>query len=365
MKRVFLEMYLQHNLGDDLFLYIIAKRYPNCKFTIDYYDHDYKKFIGKFKNIETRVTLKNRILRKLKIRDYINNIEHIVSRNDVLVFLSGSYFMEPSHGKVVLDMRNKLIDAFKSEGKPVYILGTNFGPYKSQNFYNNYKELFKKCDDVCFRDEYSYNLFKKLKNVRKANDIVLGLDVDNYKKNKKQKQKIVGFSIIDMENKIGMSQYGEDYINSTKKSIEMFIKKGYKCILMSFCEKENDLKIINKIISLVDNAVKDKIYIYEYKYDLEEAINLISIFDVFIAARFHANILGLLLDIPTIPIIYSKKTMNVLTDLGLKDIAIEMKDLKNIYNDIYIMKRIENGNRIDKKFKKMNNQFEKLDEILG
>ena len=365
MKRVFLEMYLEHNLGDDLFLYIIAKRYPNCKFTIDYYDPDYKKFIGKFKNIETRVTLKNRILRKLKIRDYINNIDHIVSRNDALVFLSGSYFMEQSHGKSVLDMRNKLIDAFKLKGKPVYILGTNFGPYKSQNFYDNYKELFKKCDDICFRDEYSYNLFKQLENVRKSTDIVLGLDVDSYKKIKKKKQKIVGFSIIDMENKIGMSQYGEDYINSTIRSIKMFVEKGYKCILMSFCEKENDLKVINKIINSLANPVKNKVHIYEYRYNLEEAINLISTFEIFIAARFHANILGLLLDITTIPIIYSKKTMNVLIDLGLKDIAIEMKDLKKIYDATYIMERIGSGNRIDEKFRKKNNQFDKLDEIIG
>ena len=69
MKRVFLDMYLAHNLGDDLFLHIIANRYPNCKFTVNYYDNDYDNFFKNYSNIETRVTLKNRIIRKLGIKD--------------------------------------------------------------------------------------------------------------------------------------------------------------------------------------------------------------------------------------------------------------------------------------------------------
>lgn len=360
MKKVFLDMYLAHNLGDDLFLDIIAKRYPNCRFTINYYDKDYNYFIKNYKNIRTRITLKNRLLRKMKIKDYIHDINNIAEYNDVLVFLSGSYFMEHSYSNKEHDRRSLLINEFKSKGKPIYILGTNFGPYDSIDFFNKCKEIFKKCDDVCFRDNYSYNLFKEINVVRKANDVVLGLDVNKYKKNKKEK--IVGFSIIDVSQKVDIQQYNDLYIKSIVKSINMFIKKGYKCVLMSFCELEGDLKAINKIIENIGN--KNNIEIYKYKDNIEEAINLISTFEIFVASRFHANILGILLNTCIIPLIYSNKTINVLNDLKLGDIAIKMEDIDLIYNEEYINKRLIQKNELDAEISKFNLQFQKLDKVL-
>lgn len=362
MKRVFLDMYLQHNLGDDLFLHIIANRYPNCKFTINYCYNGYDRFLKNYKNIETRITLKNRIIRKLKVKDYINSVEDIAERNDALIFLSGSYFMEPCCGDNEYKRRKELIDAFRMKNKPVYILGSNFGPYSSEKFYQTWKKEFLRFEDICFREEYSYNIFKNLDNVRMANDIVLGLDVDKYRKNKKEK--IVGFSIIDVNKKIDISEFYNSYIESTVKSIKTFIEKGYKCVLMSFCEIEGDLDVINKIINSLSQKEMEKVEIYEYKFNLEEAINLISSFEIFIAARFHASILGLLLNICTIPIIYSDKTLNVLKDLKLEEIAVKMKDLNCIYNEDYIERRLNQGNMLEKDFYKNNNQFEKLDKLL-
>lgn len=366
MKRVFLYMYFAHNLGDDLFLHIIANRYPNCKFTINYYNdyNEYDSFLKNYKNIETRVTLKNRILRKLKIKDYMNNIEDIAFRNDALIFLAGSYFMEKEYGEYeyIYNSRKPVIDAFKKKGKKIYIIGSNFGPYLSQSFYDDWKLLFSKCDDICFRDQHSYNLFKDMDNVRVANDVVLGLDVSKYSKT--TKEKIAGFSIIDVRKKIGISQYHDSYIDSTIKSIKMFIKKGYKCVLMSFCESEGDLEVINNITKLLSNKEKEEVEIYEYKDNLEEAINLINSFKIFVAARFHANILGLLFNVCTIPIIYNEKTLNVLENLKLKDIAVKMDDLNLIYDEEYIEKRLNEGNKLHTDFYKYNKQFDELDKLL-
>lgn len=363
MTRIFLDMYLAHNLGDDLFLHIIANRYPNCKFTINYYKDDYKNFLKNYKNIETRVTLKNRIIRKLGIKDYINDIEDIAERNDALIFLSGSYFMERCCNEYEYSRRKEIIDTFKLKGKPVYILGSNFGPYSSEEFYNKWKSEFLKCDDICFREEYSYNLFKELNNVRKSNDIVLGLDINKYKNIKKEK--IVGFSIIDVKRKEDICQFYDSYIDSTIKSIKLFINKGYKCVLMSFCEEEGDLEVINNIISHLSKEEIMRVNIYNYYDNLDEAIDLINLFEIFIASRFHANILGLLLNICTIPLIYSNKTMNVLNDLRLKDIAVQMKELHKIYNPDYINKRLNEGNKLNRDILKNNKQFEKLDELFN
>lgn len=362
MKRVLLDMYLEHNLGDDLFLHIISSRYHDCKFTINCYENGYNNFIGNYKNIEKKLTLQNRILKKLNIKDYINNIEDIAERNDALVFLAGSYFMEPrDKNNNEYNRRKELIDAFKSKGKKVYILGSNFGPYSSDEFYNNWKNMFTKCDDVCFRDTYSYNMFKELKNVRKSEDVVLGYDFNKFKNNKKEK--IVGFSIIDLRKKRDISNYYDIYVESIVKSINLFINKGYKCILMSFCESEGDLGSINDISMLLEDNIKSKVEVYEYKDNLEEAITLISRFEIFVATRFHASILGLLLDVCVIPIIYNNKTTNVLRDLNLELIGVGMNDLKNIYDEEYINKRIEKSNKLQD-INNINEQFRILDKLL-
>lgn len=73
------------------------------------------------------------------------------------------------------------------KAKEYYVLGSNFGPYNNKEYYNYYKNVFEKANDVCFSDKNSYEKFKDLKNVRWAPDIVFTLDTSNIsiKNNKK------------------------------------------------------------------------------------------------------------------------------------------------------------------------------------
>ena len=41
---------------------------------------------------------------------------------------------------------------------------------KRKNILNFQEKIFKICTDICFRDKYSYNLFKDIENVRYAPD---------------------------------------------------------------------------------------------------------------------------------------------------------------------------------------------------
>ena len=41
MKRIFVDVYLAYNLGDDLFLDILSKKYPETEFTVNYVGNDY------------------------------------------------------------------------------------------------------------------------------------------------------------------------------------------------------------------------------------------------------------------------------------------------------------------------------------
>lgn len=363
MKKVFVDIYLQFNLGDDLFLDILAKKYPNCEFTINYLGKNYDQFISKYGNVRRRkYTILNKIGQRLKIMDSITNYNKVAEEHDILLFIGGSIFREEEYHQSLFQDRMKIVREFKKREKSVFVLGANFGPFETEEFLNDYRSFFKNCDDVCFRDIYSYELFKDLPCVRYAPDIVFQMNVNEYKTNSINKR--VGFSIIDVRHKQGLSNYYDDYLNSTVSSIELFVNNGYECCLMSFCEHEGDLKVINSIKSKLSPDTLKNVSIYDYKGKLKEAINLIASFNLFIAARFHANIIALLLDIDVIPIIYSKKTINMLNDIDFSRNAINMNELYLQFDEDKIDNAFNSKVNLESIQEEARNQFEVLSEFL-
>ncbi|MCM3650419.1 polysaccharide pyruvyl transferase family protein [Metabacillus litoralis] len=364
MKKVFVDIYLQFNLGDDLFLDILAKKFPNSEFTINYLGNNYDQFISQYPNVKRRkYTLINKIGQRLKISDSITNYDRVADDHDALLFIGGSIFREEDYHNTLYQDRMKMVKEFKDRGKSVFILGANFGPFKSTEFLNDYKEFFKLCDDVCFRDLYSFNLFKNLPQVRYAPDIVFQMDIHDYKNNTDKKR--IGFSIIDVRHKKGLSKFHNDYISSTVKSIESFVNKGYECCLMSFCEQEGDLQVINEIKSTLSSDTLNEVIVYEYKGKLKEAISLIASFNLFIAARFHANILALLLGIGVMPIIYSNKTTNMLKDINLTDVLVNMDELYKQSDENILIRSFNNKTNLEMTSNDAKNQFLKLNEFLN
>ena len=45
MKKIFVDVYLSFNFGDDLFLDILAKRFPHSQFTVNYVGENYDEFL--------------------------------------------------------------------------------------------------------------------------------------------------------------------------------------------------------------------------------------------------------------------------------------------------------------------------------
>ncbi|WP_409290489.1 polysaccharide pyruvyl transferase family protein [Peribacillus sp. SCS-37] len=363
MKKVFVDIYLNFNLGDDLFLDILLSKYPNTQFTINYLGNDYNDFISGYTNVQKRkYTLINKIGQRLKISDSITNYDRVAEEHDTLIFIGGSIFREEDYHKDLYRDRVNLVTEFRKRTKPVYVLGANFGPFHSERFLEDYRHFFLMCEDVCFRDLYSYQLFKELDQVRYAQDIVFGLNVDEFKTIKPVLNR-VGLSIIDVTHKQGLSHYQEEYFSTTIAAIEALVERGYECYLMSFCEGEGDLNIIRKMVGQLKNTVSNKVHVFNYTGNLKEAISLIASFNLLIAARFHANILALLLEVGLLPIIYSPKTENMLSDLQLDKLLIRMDQLSLQVEASTLIKAI-NNKVSSNTFLDKTDQFEKLNEFL-
>lgn len=364
VKRIFVDIYLAFNLGDDLFLDILAKKYPDCQFTLNYVGSNYDAFITEYQNIKRReYSILNKIGQRLKIVDYLNDYASIAKEHDALLFIGGSIFREESYHQSLYESRMKLVSEFKKRNRSVFVLGANFGPYETQQFYDDYSAFYEQCDDVCFRDMFSYDLFKKLPQVRYAPDIVFQLKLDQYKTVERKKR--VGFSIIDVRHKQGLSSYYNAYIESTIKAIQLLVSKGYDCYLMSFCEREGDHQVIGNIMSQLTAGTKANVHCYEYKGNLQEAIHLIATFELFVAARFHANIIALILGIGVMPIIYSKKTSNMFKDINLDSILINMDEIHLQYDETTLNNSFENKTSLAVVSDHANHHFTKISQFIG
>lgn len=314
MRKNLVNGYFEKNLGDDLFLKILTERYPNEIFEI-YSRWNYKDIIKSdnlivklnFNIINIYLKIFNK-LNKNKLLDYSNFINY---KNEITI--GGSVFIENKNANVKQKVKSK---------SKKFILGSNFGPYYSDEYLKNHEKEFLEYEDICFRDEYSWKLFKNLKNVRKASDIVFCLDISNIKITKRRR---VIISVINCK-KDSMNLDSSVYIDKIIELIKFFESKKYEVLLMSFSQVQGDEYVIDEIRNKYNS---ENIESYFYRGDINEALNVLGDSEIIVGTRFHANILGMLMGKTVIPIAYSNKTVNILEDMNYKGLYFDLNNIKD------------------------------------
>ncbi|WP_294184185.1 polysaccharide pyruvyl transferase family protein [uncultured Clostridium sp.] len=349
MKKVLVCAYLEFNLGDDLFLKIIFEKYPNVNFVIFNCDKKYKKLFRNYKNVRIENSLILKIFKEFGLKSIIKKLQNY----DILLYIGGSIFMQFNHWKKQFKNRKNIIDLFSYNKKPIFIIGANFGPFYEKTFVNLYKKEFKKCTDICFRDTYSYNLFKDLNNVRVEPDVIFQLKTKSVKKIKKS----IGISIINLKNRDNLKTYQQIYNLKIKEIIEKAISKNNIVKLFCFCEREGDMIAIKDIIKILDKRYYKNISIVNYSGNINEFLLQFKQMENIIGSRFHACILSQVFDQGLYPIIYSDKIYNVLKDIDMLHEYTYIKNLKDL-NVEHIFKVIsQNKIKNYDVFKKSENQF--------
>lgn len=354
MKNIMLWGYTEFNLGDDLFFKVLFDKYPNINFTL-FAPKKYKQTFSNYKNVKVKNKIPIKVMSKLKFfnKYYIFNF---FFKEYINVIVGGSIFMEGKYPEKSLRHYNMIINS----NKPVFIIGSNFGPYESDEFFNSYNNLFKRCYDISFRERYSYELFKNLTNVRMAPDVVFNLNTENM-----PKEKSIGFSIINLRKRSGLNKYTEVYLNKIIELIKGFIDKNYDCYLFSFCEVEGDTLVIDEILNILPENYASKVKVHNYDGDIDNTLKVFSKMEKIIATRFHALILSQLYNQDVYPLVYSEKTKNVLDDLGINKVYCDIRDIGKL-NFNKVEESIE-GNKIRKGIvqKESGKHFLKLDEYLN
>lgn len=334
--RVFIDAYLFNNLGDDLFVDMLLHRYPDVYFSV--ISHFYQK------ECNNVTVYHNKYLNKIRKKTPL--YKGIIDKCDMSISIGGSMYIETEGtGK------------YPYLGENYYILGANFGPYITEEYYQKGREFFRKAKDVCFRDNYSYQLFQDLPNVRKAPDILWGLDVSDITITNRKR---VIFSIISYEQKVGEG-YKDNYEKLILNWINFFHQKGYEICLMSFCKIQGDEWKIEKI----KQKCKIPVETYYYRGNRKEALSVLADSQIIVGTRFHANILGMLLGKTVLPIAYTDKTIHMLEDMQYEGEIVQISSSKNDDIDFYLTEEdLKRKQKIDTLKKEATKQWDMLDKKL-
>lgn len=366
MKKILVNGYFGINFGDDLFFKILFERYPEVKFI--FYNNSYlqnlhgryRDIYSKYNNVEIKkYNNLRKVFEKLGNTRIIDNIQY--KKYDATVFIGGSIFMETNCWKYSYIEKSNIINYFQSSKKPIYIIGSNFGPVKTENFKMKYYELFNKCTDICFRDKYSFELFRDNKNIRLAPDIVFQLKGKGVEKIKNS----VGISMINLKHKSDLEQYEDVYNQKFKEIVEQLIDLEKKITFFSFCDAEGDMEAIEKLIKTIDKKYINDIKIEQYTGSINEFLEKFERMESIIGTRFHACILSQVFNQGLYPIIYSDKTYNVLKDIKLDKHYKYVKDIQTLDVNEIIEFMSNNKVKNSRIFVEAEKQFEGLDKYIN
>jgi colanic acid/amylovoran biosynthesis protein len=274
------------------------------------------------------------------------------------VSIGGSIFMEVKGWEKLFAKRKFFWNKYKSNGKKNFVLGSNFGPHRHEKFIQSYNDIFKELDDVCFRDTYSYSLFPELDNVRYEPDIIFGLKTNIQKKIKKS----IGISIISLENRVDLIKYKELYIEKMVEIINYYKIHNYQITLISFCQIEGDEEMINVILDRINHANIRTLF---YRGNVDSFLHDISAIEKLITCRFHSLILAYILNSKFYPIIYSKKTSDIISDYNLSNSMTLIEEIDKLTIE-EIEFEFENHKDIKKSIlDKSERQFWELDNFIS
>lgn len=353
-KNVLLLAYTKKNVGDDLFVSMLLYKYPNVDFTIRNIEENYDEPFKIYKNFKNKID--EETILTIDVTDY-----------NAIIYIGGSVFSETEKNLKKQKNLSELAKKCKKNKIPFYYISSNFGPYKTEEYLEACKETYKNITGITFRDQTSYNMFKRIKSVKYASDMVYSLEI----KNKKRIKNSIGISVIHLNfksrNEILKEADGK-YTKELSNKIVNFIKDGKKIYLFSFCKYEGDEVGIKKITDTLPDEYKSKINIVKYNGkpgNLIDFIKKYSMMEMFICTRFHSIILSMLYKQKILIMSYNQKINNLLKDFENEYKIIEINknlDLSKIkYSDFKDISDSTLQNIIENSKK----HFIELDKVLG
>lgn len=350
-SRFMLYGFYGHNVGDDAFFDMLFKRYPDTMFYVllermafdacsdkgypdtTFYDllkSRNTELFSRYPNVRFYDATRPDIIKINAFGKKFNQsnlFEKLLLKIcDGVVHIGGSIYQQIGNWQLDFDIRKER----KLSGKKFFAVSNNFGPYTDNSYRDMWAGEFKEWTDICFRDRYSCKLFSDIPAVRYAPDLLFSFPVA-----KKESEKKVSVSVIDTLAPFRSMEKStaEAYENKIVELIKRFSSDGYAVSLLSFCAFEGDNAAADRILAALPEEISSNVKNVVYSNALSEIINEIETSEYIVATRFHAMILGYIAGKRVLPICYSEKMSNVISDLSLSESIITLDKLSSLTAD--------------------------------
>ena len=366
-EKILIRAYVNGNFGDDLFVHILCNRYPEQQFLL-IGEKRCRHFFSHNHNLQYKCgdTLIYKIMNGIYVSvqkmtgKYIGNNRNIFLYNFFCqhvrenVYITGSFFAQDPYYRGMLDQK-------WYDSHPI-IMGCNFGPYTTEQFYQDHLQAFQKTKFISFRDQYSFSLFKGLEQARIYPDIVFNL---NPKPVSMKGYYLISVVNLHKDEYLNTDKIYDDYVSFMQKAIREFLKKGKRVVMTSFCTEQGDGRMIEEILQGIKES--DNIEIADYdSTGIENMLELYAGADAIVATRFHAMILGLIFAKKILPISYNEKMFHTLMDAGYTGRILNLSDLASFdCMDIESQMSLLDYDKLRQMRAEAEGHFIFLDHVLG
>lgn len=332
-KKILLFACIEKNIGDDIFIKTVCDRYPNCIFIIsktaqygalkEIKNLKFSKTFYFWQRINERY--REKAIKRYLLKPFDILLTILLRKYKYAIYIVGNAFKnnhyKNSNDSYWLKKRVFLVPNF-------YLISTNFGPFDGFRWKDDCEKIFRQMTDICFRDLYSYNLFKSLPNVRYAPDAVLSLGKNLSSTHNNNKKNIL-ISVIDFLHFTKVEKLGnfaDAYENKIIDIIKYFSTKGYNIKLVNF----NSIQDREASKRIIKQCELDNISMVDYDGNLSNIYDLYENTSYVIGTRLHSIILAWIYDKPVIPIIYDMKVEEMLKTYQFEGLKLSLETITKI-----------------------------------
>lgn len=336
--KVYLFACIEKNIGDDLFVKLLCERYPNVDFVIT--TQARYGSLAKIPNLHFSKALERWMwvsgvnpsnpIKKLIAVCLKKVYKCLLPKYPVGISIVGNAFKNMDYTgwqqSQWIRERIHLVKRF-------YLISTNFGPYTDEQWKTDFDRIYPQMADVCFRDRYSYDLFRQLPNARFAPDAVISI---GEQPNQSEDRKNVIISLIDCafrarseKLRAAASEFEEKMVQTAKR----FLADGYKVTFLN-SNMQQDRPACDRILAALGS--RERVEVLDYEGDLDSIFQLYKEASCVVATRLHTIVLAWLHRIPVVPVVYDIKVGNLLEACSFNADKYNITDLTQVTaEDIY------------------------------
>lgn len=279
------------------------------------------------------------LFKSMAVPKYLQDFTNKLKQYDAIIQVGGSFFVD-LYGP--LQFEHALCALLAK--KPIYMVGHSVGPFQKERFNEIANFVFARANSLVLRESVSLDMMKQgsitTEKVVKGADtafLVRAREVDEPSHNLLHWQSLISSTktiaitvreLAPFDKRLGVTQ--QEYEMAFGKVINAMIDKGYQVVALSTCTGIDSYNKDDRMVAMTlrDHVVqKDKYHVIMDEFnDLELGI-LLGRSHLTIGTRLHSAIISMNFGTPAVAINYEHKSLGVMNQLGLPEMATDVKSL--------------------------------------